>query len=406
MGGRNFTDTFYLVAWTLFLLAVPFYVMGKTPVPQTLHSLQANQAELSEKLESGVPQLANYIMGLLMAVALTRIGFRLAPRHVVTVVVFGSFLAYVILINLAWTTLTLDLSISKNTFFYAYDVVLYVTFLVLYSHFGEQFLRVTMHGVAASIFLQVLLSPLAVDLAGFRQCLFFNNPVQLGYYAIAAANIFFVGTQRFRVGGLYQALFYTGVGYLVVLSLTKACLLALALLGVLALRERPFAVLGGLLVAAVLVLGSTLVLQDSAPSVIGNLQKRLATEEADESVEMRGYDRLVNHPEYLFFGAGEGAYNRFQSVLRSELHSSYGTLVFCYGVVGAALFTAGLFLACDLRLKWLISLSPVFLYGLIHHGLRFTLFWVLLANVCCLARAAGVRSASASVPGLAPAPAR
>ena len=116
----------------------------------------------------------------------------------------------------------------------------------------------------------------------------------------------------------------------------------------------------------------------------------------------RGYDRLVNHAEYLLLGAGEGSYNRFQSELPgSELHSSYGTLLFCYGLVGALLFSLALLLVCGLQVRWMLYLSPVMLFGLFHHGLRFTLFWVLLAYVCCLAWSKLQPAGRCSDPGLA-----
>src|SRR5207249_2508290 len=191
--------------------------------------------------------------------------------------------------------------------------------------------------------------------------------------------------------------------YLAVLSLSKTALLALAVLAVLTLLERPLALppvppLAGFLLAAALS-----VPRDVAPPLLRNLQDRIATREVDETIAGRGYDRFLSHPEYVFLGAGEGDYPRFRSELVSELHSSFGTILFCYGVVGAGLFTWGIVLVC-LRtdLGSALCLGPVFFFGMAHHGLRFNLFWVLLACLCCVGKA-GREAAPAracAVPGV------
>src|SRR5438093_10653221 len=100
----------YLVLWSSFLVLVPFYFLGKTPVPQTLSSLAANMAELSEKVEGGVPQLADYVMAVLALTLLGGRGYGVRPVHLPAVRVFACFLAYAALVNLAWTCLTLNLS--------------------------------------------------------------------------------------------------------------------------------------------------------------------------------------------------------------------------------------------------------------------------------------------------------
>ena len=108
---------------------------------------------------------------------------------------------------------------------------------------------------------------------------------------------------------------------------------------------------------------------------------------------MRGYDRIWIHPEYLLVGSGEGAYSRFRSELvNSELHSSYGTLFFCYGIVGAGIFTYGLFLICrGARLIMILALVPTFLFSLLQPGLRFTLFWMMLEFLRCVTRSSLAR---------------
>ncbi len=115
-----------------------------------------------------------------------------------------------------------------------------------------------------------------------------------------------------------------------------------------------------------------------------NLEARNLNEadRPDEITEWqyRGYDRISNHPEYLVFGAGEGGYNRFDTFIENhEIHSSFGTIVFCYGIPGTVLFLLFIYSLLK-KLPWfyLVYSLPLFAYGVTHMGLRFTIFWVAL----------------------------
>ena len=68
-----------------------------------------------------------------------------------------------------------------------------------------------------------------------------------------------------------------------------------------------------------------------------------------------------------------------------ELHSSIGTLFFCYGIVGTILFAIFVWIVLRgsaLRI-WLI-VGAGFAYGMTHQGLRFILLWIMLGMVIAL----------------------
>src|SRR4051812_16083651 len=115
MGSSGLPPRFYLVLWGLFLVLVPFYFFGKIPVPQTLTSVAANRTELSEKVEGGVMQAADYMIGVLLLALLAGPGYGMLPAHLPAVRAFACFVAYVAFVNLTWSVLTLNLSIPINT---------------------------------------------------------------------------------------------------------------------------------------------------------------------------------------------------------------------------------------------------------------------------------------------------
>jgi hypothetical protein len=99
--------------------------------------------------------------------------------------------------------------------------------------------------------------------------------------------------------------------------------------------------------------------------------------------EQRGYDRIWNNKEQVILGAAEGTRARWRDTTRiktAEIHSSAGTLLFSYGIPGIVLFGVFLFrLMRGVRMRYAFMLLPPLLYSVAHQGLRFTMFWVLLA---------------------------
>jgi hypothetical protein len=105
----------------------------------------------------------------------------------------------------------------------------------------------------------------------------------------------------------------------------------------------------------------------------------------DDRVGGRGYLRIIDHPEYLVFGAGEGAHYRFGTLL--EIHSGLGAILFSYGLLGFTLF--GIFiLTIFQRAHWAlwIIMFAVMGYGITHQHVRFTGFWILMGMTYAMTR--------------------
>jgi hypothetical protein len=355
--------------WCLYPLLVPFYLLGKTPVPGT------------QRLASGVPQVADYYFAAFMSLVCLCLPLRLprATRPVVGAVAL--FVVYTGLINFIWAAYLENLSLLMNSLFYVYDGLLFATCLLLYQRYGDRFLRATVYAVAASVIVQALLSPLALDHNLDRQALFFNDENQLGYFCLLAATIVGLGSRRFAIPLVCQAVFWVAIGYLSILSQCRGALAGLAILAVVMVLEHPLRLLA--------VLGAFVVgygLLTTEPAVIAKSEERLVRAGEYDSPETRGYDRIANHPEHILFGAGEGAYDRFRSALwGTEIHSSYGTLLFCYGLIGTGLFGAALGWIAWGDPRSSLFLIPAFVYGSAHHGVRGAFFWTMLAVLCCIA---------------------
>lgn len=354
-----------LVLWSLMILLVPFYVF-----------------------DSGVPQPADWIGFALLPILVKGWNGRLAPALVKPLKSLIIFIAYVFLVNVAWSFVLFTFSINaKEGFlmapsFYLFNGMMFFTFLLMFQRYGEFLLWLTARLVLASVFVQVMFG-FALRGALGRSTVMFNNPNQLGYYALLSACIVLLAQKRLRLTTIQVTTGLAAASYLALLSASKAALASISALGIALMISKVRTIVMVALVFAVLIFTD-----NPFSHAIERAQDRIENDESYGLIEERGYDRVAAFPEYWMVGAGEGAYRRFKDVSRigsHELHSSMATLFFCYGIVGVTLFAIflwGVIAGSGLR-AWVI-VGAAFAYGMTHQGLRFRLLWVLLGMVCAL----------------------
>ena len=120
--------------------------------------------------------------------------------------------------------------------FYGYNACVILFFAYCFAAYGQKAFRVVARTTLFSVGFQVLAS-VAIGDTGVRGTVFFNNPNQLGYYALLSATILALtakGERKFvplAIGGIIGCL------YLAALSLSKAamigCLILIVFLGLL-----------------------------------------------------------------------------------------------------------------------------------------------------------------------------
>jgi hypothetical protein len=369
-----------LILWVMYVLLVPVYVF-----------------------KSGLPQPGDWMVLILAPTVLATWDRRLSASFALSIRALMWFSAYVIGSAVVWTALTGKLTLSLNQgfvltpVFYVYNALMFISTLILHRRYGKIFIQVTVYAIIVSLWMQ---AGLAVVLArgDLRNSGLFDNPNQLGYFALIACSMLVLLRSSARISTLLFSLTMIAAAYLALLSASKAALAGMAVIVALEFISRIRS-------ALILALGVALALSPGSPvrNAMDKADRRIRNDDHQSMVMERGYDRIEKYPEYLILGAGEGGYKRFapSPELRAlELHSSVGTLFFCYGVVGLFLF--GNFIRWVVKgmpLKRAILLLPVAAYGMVHQGLRFTMLWLLLALVMCVtaditppSRARGSRS--------------
>jgi hypothetical protein len=360
-----------LFAWFLFFLLNPFYLF-----------------------ESGLPQPSDWLMVVIFAYIFFT---GLKPQGTMEVELVNRhrwFVIYVTIVNSLWFFF-IDQSQEKrfptflHSFFYIFNFLTLRSSLILSRAYKNKFLIYTSYAIGLGMMIQVGLSFLMGSTES-RNPLFFNNPNQLGYYALLSGSLLVYAVRTVKINMLFQLISYFSFFYLTLLSSSKGALAGSVVLIALAVLNQGLLNFKQLIILSFAVgLGSYFIFQDELGSRLFDYSYQrfeMIGESRDDSYEGRGYDRIVNNPEYMVLGAGEGGYYRFDTLLEAgEIHSSFGTIIFCYGVIGLFLFFR--FLAYIFKgssFFELLYFIPIFAYSITHQGLRDSLFWVFLGVVFIL----------------------
>lgn len=108
------------------------------------------------------------------------------------------------------------------------------------------------------------------------------------------------------------------------------------------------------------------------------LMSRVDEVDVSAQADTRGYARIINFPEYLLTGSGQGYDDRFVAV-GTEIHSTWVGLLFYYGVLGLMLICVVVYMIMsklELNEK-IIFMGPLF-YGFTTYGLRTPIVWVFI----------------------------
>jgi O-Antigen ligase len=348
-------------------------------------------------LPSGLPQIADLMLVVAVPFALLLPQARETEDAARFKLYMMAFCFYAALVNIGWTFALMYPRMALGATFYLYNLGLLIVCLRIGTLHPKATFLTLAYAIALSAVIQAASAALAHDSGRLRQIASFNNPNQLGYWSLLSLCIFWAIAGREKIKWYIQAPTAICLIYTAAASLSKSSMIATALLCLLHIGRTPkrLFVLLLALVPAFLVLENTALFE----RVSGRLHS--IGEQEDDSLQARGFPRLVEYPEYILTGAGEGALFRFdesedsnQDVQIHEIHSTFLTILFSYGLVGAAAFVAAIWRLYRLSYHGcFLYVLPPFFYGLTHQGLRFSFLWLLLALVAVLGMTA-VRSAT------------
>jgi hypothetical protein len=341
--------------------------------------------------KSGLPQISDFILVLLvLSYAVSNkfnFSFNINNRGFL---LFGVlFVSYVFTINLIWILLLQSSSgFLLSSTFYLYNFLVATMVITLYNKYKQIIIRITYYAILISVIIQTVLYFTGGGFTGGRMTVSFNNPNQLGYFALISASILIFTSNKIKVDTKW---FFVGIICLFVLvfaSLSKAAILSFIglIFFFLLARTENKKLKRNMIYSVILMVLAVGVIYNTTPIIqenhlINSVQNRIKAigSDSDDSLQGRGYDRISEYPQFWIFGAGEGQYSRFKNQ-RIEFHSTLGNIQVSYGIFGSLLFLSLLFIALkkDKYRSWYI-LVFIMAYGLTHNGIRNSMLWILLA---------------------------
>lgn len=339
-------------------------------------------------LPSGDPQPTDWLIaaasaGILLARITSLRGLRL-----IWPMIFIS--TWVFFVSITWSLLYPEGNFWKPPLFFIFNALFMAALINLLYDLKDPgaFLlgavRIALVTSGVGVLISIFFPELILAQETLRVTGFFNNPNQLAYYNLCMLASFVVlksGLIDIKLAdivpfgaGMTGVMASASLGGLAGLG---AVVIALLTAGRISLGKASklvflFLILG--MVAGAVDVYSGGELAERLETRFGVLERKLDQLESD-----RGYDRILAHPQYWWFGAGEGATERFGEYSGLEIHSSFGNMLFAYGVVGTILLL--ILLWKSLRnapvYAWFCVGAPL-LYALTHMGLRSTAFWLLV----------------------------
>lgn len=326
---------------------------------------------------SGLPQFSH----LLIILAIVIFSYRGKIISTYLIKIFFIFLIYVILVNIVWYFIYLDFSYISSTIYWIFNFLFFLLMVSLVNKDNnkENFKRLVLFLIPFSYFLEIFIWLTGVGRYYFspRYNGLFNDPNQMAFWVLSSCSIYlFLSDNKFK-----NILVYVLSLILIVLTMSRSATLGFLILTLGLIFQHKsrldFKIIFSLISLVVAIALFSILLKFG---LLDNLLVRFSegVQQNDDQVSSRGFDILINFPEYLLFGAGQGAYYLYSST-GNEIHSTWFGILFYYGIVGFFLFVFflfNIFKKLDFAEKF-IFLGPM-IYGFFTYNARTLAFWFLV----------------------------
>lgn len=339
--------------------------------------------------DSGLPQPADF---LLIGVC----GFTLLLGFLHGDITYNNTVILTLTIVLMFGTINIanglyygDVRFYYSCAYYVFNAAVLGGTVLLFKNNPDRMTSYVRVGVFASVLLQIafIIFTGGTDIA-LRETGSFNNPNQLGYWALLNALILFVINCKQKLS-VTEFILFVLCGVIIMLSQSRAAIVAYVLFipfifwGKQINLPMKAAIIGAVFIGFVTFFFAP-VIDHRIEDYDGLFQHYFLRNDGLSFIAERGYQRIIENPHHLLIGAGEGAYWRFSDIEGGgiELHSGLATVLFSYGVLGLGVFCAFLYsIFRKSPMIVIVTLAMVIIYGLTHQNIRFTGFWIYLAVV-------------------------
>ena len=223
----------------------------------------------------------------------------------------------------------------------------------------------------------------------------FNDPNQMGYWVTVVCSIYWVYSilEENKTGRVWAYFVFMSFVVFTLMTMSRSVLITIPFLILFYTCHSNFFrsvyILYLLPLLILALVGFSLINFDGNlnSESLSKLMDRVSAVDVYAELQLRGYTRPLDYPEYILWGAGHGEHERFNGTAGdghagTEVHSSFIGLLFYYGIFGASLFIVFIFFAIrKVPVPALLILLITFVFGLTTYSLRTPIFWVMLAFI-------------------------
>ena len=340
-------------------------------------------------LPSGSFQIGDALFILSLICFLAESKFRLVLRKNDYAIL--AYVGCVAIINMIYSFIE-GYNFNKATLYYLFSLIVIVTFVNLNSElYSKKFLLLLSRISKLSICIQVLafVSGLGRWYAGSRYEGTFNDPNQYGVFILFSMFLIVLIDSFYQKKTIIWLIVCT---FLIFISASTGMLVGLAAFFAVGLyyRMKENRFMSYFLPLVILILFTVLiciingVIVVDLPStnnaflnrIINKYNSMILSNGFSSIVSDRGWTRVLECPEFLLYGSGEGGYSRFGTSL--EIHSSVLGPLFYYGIIPFCLYIYW----CFSKIKYLDPIYYCIFVGLFLESVflvntRQPLFWIL-----------------------------
>ena len=295
------------------------------------------------------------------------------------------FVFYSILIGIFYTLFYYDFEFIKQPLNYVYCLSSLVFISQIVKH--PKFISSTIFAIFFSLVVQLyVFKIIGINVEEARVILFFNNPNQLGLWALSLLVfiILLIVNNSMRLNN--KLIIYTSLilcYFFIFLSISQAAIISSGIILIILfgffLRTKWVYLTLSILIIISLLFASKFNLENII--FLNNVQNRIENETKDDlgdnGLEGRNYTRLLNNTKYLIFGAGEGKVERFNDN-KLEIHSTFANILFSYGIVGLIIFMMPFLNFINRKsIILILLLGSYFIFTLVHNTIRWPIFWII-----------------------------
>ena len=326
---------------------------------------------------SGTPQLSHILIALSFVIFFIRNKtLTISPVKILLV-----FIVYALINNLVWFFINdFDDEYLNSIAYWVFNFLFYLLLVNLRQEQVKIFLEWLLKIILFSYIIAVLLWFLGFGRYDFypRYNSFFNDPNQMAFWVLSTCSIYlYISDKKYK-----SFIVYGLAVFLILLTLSRSALLGFPFLTLALIAKQKGGVGKKILltISSFMILSTVLFIlysQGIFDGIISRLIEGIA--EKDKQAEGRGFDILLDFPEHLIFGAGQGGYDIY-SPTSNEIHSTWFGILFYYGALGLFLFLFFLYKIYS-KLSFaekMLFLAPM-IYGFTTYNARTTIFWFLVA---------------------------